>query len=181
MPYFIPLTVGFIGTAVYCFSFQQKKRKNIIFLNVISRLLFILQYLLLGAFAGAILDVLGALASYIAGKKDVAFIQKHLKFIIVLLDVAIVAAGVILAVVNHSWLDLIPVVAVLLHTGSFWLSRESTIRVVYLIGCPFWLVYNFMTAAYGSMAGDLLSMGSIIIAMIRYRKKPIAEKEDAHV
>lgn len=181
IPYVIPLAVGFLGTGVYCFSFQQKKRKNIIFLNVVSRLLFILQYVLLGAFSGAVLDVLGALASYVAGKKDVPWIQKHLKAIILLLNVAIVAAGVALAIINQSWLDLLPVIAVLLHTGSFWLNRESTIRIVYLIGSPFWIVYNFMTAAYGSMVGDLLSMVSLVVAMIRYRRRPTENEEASNV
>ena len=61
MPIWIPQAVGILAVATFLWSYQQKKRKNIILLNAISRGLYILQYLLLGAFSGAVLDILGAI------------------------------------------------------------------------------------------------------------------------
>ena len=71
--------IGFLAVASFLLSYQLKKRKNIIFCNVISRCLYILQYVLLGAFEGAVLDVLGAISSVIAAKKRLPFIKKHTK------------------------------------------------------------------------------------------------------
>ena len=54
------------------------------------------------------------------------------------------------------------------------IDDEKTIRRVSLLGSPFWFVYNLLSGAFGSCIGDLLSMVSIIIAMLRYdvrRKK----------
>ena len=65
----------------------------------------------------------------------------------------------------------------LLHTGAFWISDERIIRRISLLGSPFWFVYNFASRAYGSAIGDLLTMGSIVIAMIKYRKKDGCETE----
>ena len=168
--------VGLVAVAIFFLSYQQKKRNNIILLNVISRCLYILQYLLLGAFSGALLDIMGAIASAIAGKKDIPAIKKHLKAVIIALDFSIIVAGGILAFYSKNWLDIFPIFGVLLHTGAFWMSDEKMIRRISLIGSPFWLVYNFLSHAYGSVVGDILSMCSIIIAMIRYKNVDMKTK-----
>ena len=167
----IPQFIGLLAVATFLLSYQQKKRKNIILFNVISRCLYILQYLLLGAFSGAVLDILGAVASVVAGKKHTGLIKKHLTLVILLMNGLIVAAGLTIAIINRSWLDLFSLAGVLLHTGAFWLSSEKIIRRISLAGSPFWFVYNFLSHAYGSAVGDLLTMGSILLAMYRHREK----------
>lgn len=167
----IPQFIGLLAVATFLLSYQQKKRKNIILFNVISRCLYILQYLLLGAFSGAVLDILGAVASVVAGKKHTGLIKKHLTLVIFLMNGLIVAAGLTIAIINRSWLDLFSLAGVLLHTGAFWLNSEKIIRRISLAGSPFWFVYNFLSHAYGSAVGDLLTMGSILLAMYRLREK----------
>ena len=71
--------IGIAAIALFLWSYQQKERKRIIALNVSSRALYIIQYLLLGAFSGAVLDILGSISSVIATKKDTPFLKKHLK------------------------------------------------------------------------------------------------------
>ena len=179
MPPIIPQILGLLAVATFLLSYQQKKRRNIIIFNVVSRCLYILQYILLGAFSGAVLDVLGALSSVVAEKKDRPFIAKHLKAVIICINSLIVAAGLTICILNKSLLDLLPIAGVLLHTGAFWISDERIIRRISLLGSPFWFVYNFASRAYGSAIGDLLTMGSIVIAMIKYRKKKGADEVQA--
>ena len=171
MPPIIPQIIGIIAVILFVLSYQIKKRRGIILCNVVSRCLYILQYVLLGAFSGAILDVLGVVASVIAEKKDKPFIKKHLRAVIIAIDAVMVIAGVIICIINKSLLDLLPIAGVLLHTSAFWISDERKIRLVSLTGSPFWFVYNFASRAYGSAAGDLFTMVSIVIAMVKYRKK----------
>ena len=161
--------IGFLAVALFLLSYQQKKRKNIIAFNVVSRILYIVQYILLGAFEGAVLDILGAISSVIATKKDKGFIKKYLKFVVIGIDLIIVAAGLLL---YENVFSLLPIAGVLLHTTAFWISDERIIRRVSLLGSPFWFVYNFASKAYGSAVGDVLTMVSIVVAMIKYRKQP---------
>lgn len=167
----IPQAVGLIAVATFLLSYQQKKRKNIIILNILSRCLYIVQYLLLGAFSGAILDILGALSSVIAAQKHTSFIKQHTKAVLISLDICIVLVGGIIAFINGSFLDLLPVVGVLFHTSAFWISSEKIIRRVSLLGSPFWFVYNILSRAYGSAIGDILTMISILIAMFKYKNR----------
>ena len=164
----VPQIVGILAVATFLFSYQQKNRRAIIILNTVSRVLYIVQYILLGAFSGMALDVVGAVASVIAARRDTPFVRKHLRAVIISVDAVIVIVGILL---YRTPLDLLPLFGVLLHTGAFWLTDERWIRRVSLAGSPFWFGYNFASRAYGSAVGDLLTMVSIVIAMIRYRKK----------
>ena len=165
----IPQIIGLMAVGLFLLSYQQKKRKNIILFNTVSRCLYILQYILLGAFAGAVLDILGAVSSVIAGKKHTPFIKRHTKAMLITVNACIIFAGVTIAVINKNLLDLFSLAGVLLHTSAFWISNEKIIRRVSLIGSPFWFIYNFLSRAYGSALGDILTMCSIVIAMIRHK------------
>ena len=111
------------------------------------------------------------MASVIAEKKQHPLIKKHIKIVFIFVNGLIIAAGVIICLINKNLLDLLPVAGVLLHTGAFWITNEKIIRRVSLLGSPFWLVYNVASRAYGSAIGDALTMGSIVIAMIKFKKR----------
>lgn len=173
----LPQVIGAVAVVMFLLSYQQKSRSRIILFNVISRVLYILQYILLGAFAGAALDVLGAVSAFAAGKKHTRFIRKHTKGIFLAINAVIILTGGAIAIYNKSWLDVFSIAGVLLHTGAFWMSDEKKIRYVSLIGTPCWFVYNFMSRAYGSAVGDALTMGSIILAILKFKRSEPAESE----
>ncbi len=153
-----------LAVPLFVLSYQQKTRRGIILCNVVSRALYVLPYLLLGAFSGAVLDVLGMGASSLR-KKDAPRIRAHLAIVILVTDVIMVAVVLLLYENPYS---LLPIFGMLLHTGAFWLTRESTIRRLFFLGSPFWLVCNIAGRAYGSAVGDALTMVSVAVAMIRY-------------
>ena len=168
------LIVGICAVIIYLIGYLQKKRKSIIVFNLSSRILYIVQYFLLGAYEGAVLDVCGAVSSVLAQNKDKKFMKKVLPMVFVSVNLAIIGAGLLLYV---NFFSLLPIAGVLLHTSAFWINNEKTIRIVSLLGCPFWLIYNFASGAYGSCIGDILSMVSIGISMIRYDILPPKKRE----
>lgn len=158
--------IGVFAVATFVLSYQLKTRKAIIICNAVSRVLFVAQYFLLGAFEGAMLDVVSIAAVVLAEKRDTPFIKKHLKAAIILVNLAMIATGIIFYKNIFSFL---PLIGVLLQTGAFWLTREKDIRLVSLLGSPFWFTYNIYSHAYGSSLGDIMTFVSIITAMIRYK------------
>lgn len=178
----VAFIVGIVAVAFFLLSYLQKDRRRIIILNVTSRVLYILQYILLGAFVGAILDVAGAISSFLAQWSDKPFIKKRKLLFVVILDLIIVGLGILTILLDtnakgvspFSWdgaIGLLPIAGVLLHTSAFWITNEKIIRRVSLLGSPFWFAYNLISGAFGSCIGDLLSMVSILIAMFRYDRK----------
>ena len=164
----IAFIVGIAAVIFYFTGYLQRKRKYIIAFNVTARVLYILQYILLGAFEGAVLDIAGIVSSVLAQKKDKSFIKKHIKLFVVGVNLLIVIMGLF---VYKNVFSLLPIIGVLLHTSAFWITDEKKIRIVSFLGSPFWLVYNIVSHAYGSCVGDVLSMISIVVSMIRYDLK----------
>lgn len=157
--------IGLFAVIIFLLSYQQKKRKNIIIWNATSRVLYIVQYLMLGAFEGVALDIIGTISSVAAHKKDNIIISKHIKLVVIIINLIILAAGLSL---YENVFSLFPIAGVILHTSAFWITDEKTIRKISFLGSPCWLVYNLASLAYGSAIGDILSMVSIGTAIYRY-------------
>ena len=172
----IPQAVGILAVVFFLLSYQCKRRRSIVFINTLARVLYVLQYLLLGEPAGAALDVLGALSAFVAGYKTTPFLKKHWLVVLPIIDIAIIAVGLLL---YEEPYHLLPIIGVLIHTTALWLTKEKRIRALSIMGSPFWMVFNLICRAYGAAAVYLISMISIFIAMIKYGdfKKPIPEKE----
>jgi len=165
---FIANIIGLVAVALYLLGYLQKKKGAIMALNLSSRILYILQYVLLGAYSGAILDVAGALATVIAGKKESGYVKKHLTAVIIAVNAVIVGSGIYVMIFTEDIWGFLPIIGVMCHVNAFWFDREKTVRRLSMLGSPFWFAYNFISKAYGSCVGDILSMVSLGISMFRY-------------
>lgn len=163
--------IGVMAVALYLLSYQLKKRKQIVWTTCISNALYVLQYLLLGAFSGAVMDFLSTVCSFFAGEKNAPWFKRYAKWIALLNFALITVVGLLLAVVQRDWIELLPIAGALFQTGGLWFEDEQTIRKFGLASAPCWLVYNFISQAYGAALGSVLAICSIIVAMVRYRKK----------
>lgn len=163
--------IGVTAVALYLLSFQLKKRRQIVWCTCLSNTLYVLQYLLLGAFSGAVMDFLSSVASFFAGKKNATWFKQHTRLLAFLIFGLISAVGLALAAVRGDSVELLAVAGALLQTGGLWFDDEQTIRKFGLASAPFWLIYNFISQAYGAALGSVLAICSSIIALERYRKK----------
>ncbi len=156
--------LGALAVITFFMSFQLKTRRNIIIVNLTSRMLYILQYICLGAFEGAVLDFMGFMFSFVAKYKDKSFISKHFPVIIVTVDILLLLAGFAM---YENLVSLFAIAGIILEITALWLTKEKNIRILSLLSAPFWLVYNTVNGAYGSSVGNIAVMVSISIAIYR--------------
>lgn len=166
--------LGALAVATFLLSFQFKTRRNIIAGSIVSRLLYILQYVVLGAYEGAALDFIGLVLSFFAGYKEKTFVTKHLKIIMILNILVMVAVGMSL---YENIFSMFAILGVVFEIVALWLTKEKNIRILSLVAAPFWFTYNLANSAYGSVVGNVLVVISIIVAMVRLDFKP-KEKEE---
>ncbi len=157
--------IGISAVVMFVLSYQLKTRKGIILFNAGSRVLYVLQYLLLGAFEGAVLDIVALAVSVLAQNKDRPVLSKHPRLTVVGANLFIVLSGLLL---YKNIFSLLPIAGVLFETGALWLNKEKEIRILSFFGAPFWLAYNLIYIAYGSAIGNVMTMVSIGIAIVRY-------------
>lgn len=163
--------IGLAAVGLYLLSYQLKNRKQIVWTAFFSNFLYVLQYILLKAFAGAVMDGLCAVGSFFAGKKHMPKLKPYIRLIAIVNLAVIAVAGISIAIAQRDIIELLPVVGALLQTGGLFCEEEQNIRKFGLCGAPFWLVYNFISQAYGAAIGSVLIIVSAVTAMIRYRKK----------
>lgn len=162
--------IGLAAVGLYLLSYQLKKRRQIVWVTCISNALYVLQYILLGAFSGAVMDFMSTVSSFLAAKKNDSPFIKYAKLLAVSNIIIITAVGLLSAYLQKDWIELLPLAGALFQTGGLWFDDEQTIRKFGLCSAPFWLVYNFISKAYGASVGSVCAIISIITAMIRYRK-----------
>lgn len=163
--------IGLAAVALYLLSYQLKKRNHIVWVTCISNALYVLQYILLGAFSGAIMDFMSTVSSFFAAKKNDLPFSRFKKLLTVINILAIAVVGLVSAFIQGEWLELLPIAGALFQTGGLWCDDEQTIRKFGLLSAPFWLIYNFLSQAYGASLGSVLAIVSVTVAMIRYRKR----------
>lgn len=163
--------IGIAAVALYLLSFQLKRRGQIVGVTCLSYLFYVVQYLMLRAFSGAVLDILSGISSFFAGKKNAPRFRRYAKWVAAAIVAAIIVAGLVIALVRREWIELLPIAGAVLQAGGLWFNKEQTIRAFGLAGAPFWLVYNFETQAYGAAVGAALTVASSVIAIVRYRRK----------
>ena len=161
----LAVIIGIAAAAMFVLSYQFKTRRWIILLNAGSRVLYVLQYILLGAYEGMALDLSALLVSMLAQRRDSGWLRKHPKLTISGANLFLVAVGLLF---YQNIFSLLAIIGVLLETGALWLSRERRIRFVSFFAAPFWLAYNLACGAYGSAIGNVITMVSIILAIVRY-------------
>ena len=161
----IAFAIGLLAVAFFVLSYLQKRRGVILATNLTSRVLYVVQYLLLGAFEGAVLDVLGAASGAVANTDEREFVKKNKRVVFIGINAIIIVAGILL---YQNIFSLFPLVGILFQTDALWLKKEKYIRIVSMLGCPFWFTYNFVSGAYGSCIGDVLSFAALGISLLRY-------------
>ena len=162
----IPATaVGLLAVALFVFSYQLKERRGIIAANAASRVLYVVQYILLGAYEGALLDTAAFFVSLLCKGSDKGFVKKHFVLTVIAANLFLIGVGML---TYQNIFSLLPIFGVVFETLALWLKRERNIRVASLLGAPFWLAYNLRCAAYGSVIGNVITLVSISVAILRY-------------
>jgi hypothetical protein len=153
--------IGFIGVLVSITIFQVNKRKKMLRLSLAATLLYTLHYVLIGAFSGAAMNLVGAARAYtyFEIKPD----RKHRGVLVFFILVAIFAS----VVTWHGYISLLPLLSSISGTIAFWKVKPSSIRRWSLIGPPLWFTYNFMVGSYPGMLIDSIMFVSNLIGEYR--------------
>ena len=160
---FITQLIGFFGLGMSVGAFQFKKHGQIIFCKIISALCFSLHYALLGAWSGAVLELISAVRDVLFRrqvKRNVSTLPTIIGF-----GIFVIVTGVI---AYDGWLSLLPVACKLLTTVSYGMKNEKWLRRITMPSSFLWIVYNFSVHSISGMVTDCLNLVSILIAMYKF-------------
>lgn len=156
--------IGFVAMAVGILSYQAKKRNSILFLQIISSSIWAIQFILLGAYTGAFMNLIGVARNIIYSKKD-----KISAFNSSLVPIIISAFFIFGGVFTYSgFLSILPVVAMIISSFALYSTEERKIRLLSLFVSPPWLIYDAISGSIPGVINELFTICSILIAVFRF-------------
>ena len=166
---------GIVAMFFNIFSYQQKSAKRIIAFQFFGTMFFALNYLMLGAYIGTMLNAVGMIRAILFLKKD-TFHPERMGFLAVF-GAAYLAAYVLNFTVLgkeptafNLVIELLPVIAMFATHLAYRFESPKSIRRFCLVSSVSWLIFNLTAMAIGAILCEVFSLVSIVIAMVRLDK-----------
>ncbi len=168
----IAQAVGIVGMTFNILSYQPKTKKNVLILQLIGAAFFTVNFFLLKAITGAVLNIVNvALALVFAFKEKTR--AEHPAW-----AVGFCAAYICSYVLTFTLFglepttanlitEIFPVIGTLLTVLSYKMKDAKAIRKIGLFRSPAWLMYNIFVFSIGGIICEVVTIVSIIIAIIR--------------
>ena len=165
--------IGVVGIIAGLSAFQCNKHSHALALKMTEEGAFGIQYLLLGGYTGAVLNLVGIFRNLIftyLGKRDM---QKELKY-------ARIGLGALFAVLGllswEGYISILIIFAKVLSTLAYGTTNMKKMRMMISVTCVCWICYNFYVGSVAGVISDACILVSVIIVMIRYHMLKQEEK-----
>lgn len=161
---------GILGLIIIVCSFQAKQNKHFFILQGVGSFLFFMNFLLIGAIAGALFN----LTNFVRGALFSKNTRKAWKLVvteILYTGCFVFSLSMLQGDAFQIFLSAVPYAALVLMSVFMWKGNGKHIRysqVIYM--SPAWIVYNVFNFTLGGLLCECFNMVSSVIALIRYRK-----------
>ena len=126
--------------------------------------LFVVHYCLLGAWTGALMNLIEAGVVFVAYKKETGSWAKQ-KFWPYVFIFLYVIAGLTTAL---NTVDYLPIVAQIFGAMAVWQTNPRAIRFIMLVPRPLWFIYNFIVGSQAGMVAEIFILTSVIVGIVRF-------------
>ena len=130
---------------------------------VISNIINLVHYLILGAYSGCITKVIAIFRDIFIVLKEK---NKRLSSVLFLIIFILIYIGVSIYTFTNI-LSLFPLVAAIIYIIPTWLGNSKTVKKTALFCYILWLIYNIYVLSIAGVIANIVSIVSIIIGLKR--------------
>ena len=166
--------IGIFAAAMNILSFQFKAKNRIILMQLFGGALFTVNFLLLGAITGSMMNILAMIRAALFLYKD----KLHLndKALVGGLMASFVAVYILSftvfgtePILKNFVVEALPVIGMGAATISFNMKNGTAIRILGItLSSPSWLIYNIFVFSIGAILCEAFSIISIAIGIARH-------------
>ena len=153
---------GILASLLIIFSFQMKDNKWLFACHGLGGLLFAVNFFMLGAYTGAILNILSflrGLCLYVGGKWSKPWSC-------ILFCISFVLVGVF---TYDGIVSILIAASMIIVTVAMWARNGKFIRLAnFFTSSPTWLTYNILYFSIGGIVTEVFSIISVIVSFIRF-------------
>ncbi len=164
--------IGILAMIAIVLSFQFKSQRMIILWQLIGSALFSVNFFMLGALIGGMLNAIGIVRALVYMNKDK--IKLPIKVINILFVIVYLISYVLVFTVfgkeptpENFLIEVLPIIGMCAVTLGFASKSARTVRICGLVNSPCWLIYNIINFALGGIICEILSIISVISSYIR--------------
>lgn len=167
---------GIIGLIIIVWSFQCKQNKNFFLMQGIGSLAFVINFILINAYAGALFNLTNLVRGLLFSKED----KKVWKLVAVnaLYTVCFIFSSY-LAWGNWFMIFIasLPYVTLFIMSILMWRGNGKHIRYFQVsLMSPAWIIHNIFNFSLGGILCESFNMVSSVVALVRYRKDGFSSK-----
>ncbi len=158
--------LGIIGIIASVLSFQCKEHKKLMFLRSMNEFTFGIQYAMLGAYTGMMMNFIGVIRNTVFA--DLVKKKKNT------IPARIIFAVLFTIFIIYTWSgpkSLFSGVAKVVSTFVYGNSSTAVVRIGILFTCTGWFIYNLFVGSYAGCVCELLTIISIIIGIFKLDRK----------
>lgn len=157
--------VSVISIFLFIISVQFKNKKDILIIQTLSSICYMIVYFLLKAYSGATIEL-------VEQTKNIVFIEyeKNNKDIPLLVLLLFIGLLIIITMLTYNGLNsIMPLIIYILYFLSSYFKNPKTIRTTMILCAIIWMLYNYSIGAYLMIIGNILEIISAVISLIRYK------------
>lgn len=155
-------------------SYLAKQKKTYLMEQVAANSLYCAQYILLGAYAGAISNVLTIVKLIVC-----YFNEKKGKGNPTWQALLFCGLSIVLGVFAiKGWYSVIPIVNAVIFTLGIWQDNPIFLRVMAGICSLLWIVFNFAVGAYVAAAYSAVEFIVVVVTMVKLIRQSKTQKQE---
>lgn len=162
--FYIAQLLGIIALFFLIISFQTNKKYKLLKYQIVSSLLFAIQYLCLNAITGCLMNLMTLIRNIIY--------KKHKNDISIIYLFLIIFAMIVLSIFSYNGLiSLLPTLAVILYSIALWQKNLTITRLVEVVSCLLFIFYNIKVSAITGLISTIIELSLALIAIYRFDVK----------
>ena len=166
--------IGGLGILASLVSFQCKKHNSILCFRTLNEVVFAIQYLLLGAYTGMAMNLIGCVRNTVFTKQ----VAKGKKTTVptVIFCVIFLVFGI------FTWQgmkSILIIVAKVLSTVAYGNKNTTVVRAIIFMTSASWLIYNYCVFSIAGVVCEALTLISLLIGILRLDVAPRLAKRKA--
>lgn len=154
--------IGGLGIIASVISFQCKKHSSILIFRTLNESIFAVQYFLLGAYTGMIMNLVGSVRNLIFARRVAN--GKKTTVPMIVFSAMFVIFGICFWQGPKSILVMI---AKVLSTMAYGNKNTTVVRGIVLITSTAWLIYNSCVFSIAGVLCEAFTLASVILGIIR--------------
>ena len=165
--------IGFVGVAFFIASYQMRSNRALFLFQLIGCLVFTAQFLIIGAYTGALSLMINVLRNVLLLKiNDWKWVKSKITLSVILCLLVAVTAYT-----WAGWLSILPLLSVGVTSIGYWTNNARTIRVSQMFGSPCTLLYDALIHSWGGVLNESIALVSILVSIYRFGWKGLAATE----